>query len=248
MRTAPPVVFLGPTMATEDAARILPARYLPPAARGAIVEAVQRFRPFSILLVDGVFGTEPAVRHAEILWAMSRGVRVVGAASMGALRAAELQSQGMIGIGLIYRWYRRFALAPDDAVAVLHAPPELGSFPLTRALVDIRATLRRAERRGLLDRATRIRLEGAAASLNFRDRSLTAVVATAFADMHLDARVRFCAMLDEDWISQKRLDATAALRRLEDAEALNDWVVPSKSFVLTTSFLRDMAEAGLDPS
>ena len=145
----PPVIFLGPSLPLSAAKDICDAVYLPPAAQGSIVSAVQRYEPRSLLIIDGVFQSAPAVRHKEILWAMSRGVRVLGAASMGALRAAELHGHGMIGIGLIYRWYRRYAFAPDDAVAVLHMPDELGSAAMTLALIDLVQTLKGAERRGI---------------------------------------------------------------------------------------------------
>jgi hypothetical protein len=46
-----------------------------------------------------IFDSTPAVLHKEILWAMDRGVGVSGAASMGALRAAELHWYGMVGVG-----------------------------------------------------------------------------------------------------------------------------------------------------
>ncbi len=88
-RAGRPLVFLGPTLAVEEAEQILPATFLPPAAQGAFIAALEH-RPSAILLIDGVFQGEPAVRHKEILWTMSRGVPVFGAASMGALRAAEL--------------------------------------------------------------------------------------------------------------------------------------------------------------
>ena len=47
------------------------------------------------VIVDGSFQWTPAVWHKEILWAMGRGVHVFGAASMGALRAAELDGFGL---------------------------------------------------------------------------------------------------------------------------------------------------------
>src|SRR5688572_32760283 len=50
------------------------------------------------------------------------GVRVFGAASMGALRAAELQPFGMIGVGQVFQAYRRGHLTDDDEVAVAHGP------------------------------------------------------------------------------------------------------------------------------
>ncbi|HXV30471.1 MAG TPA: TfuA-like protein, partial [Sinorhizobium sp.] len=160
----PIVAFLGPTLSVGEARRLLDAVYLPPAAQGSIVLAVKEFQPKTILLIDGIFQSEPAVRHKEILWALSRGIHVVGAASMGALRAAELYRYGMIGIGLIYRWYRRFHFAPDDAVAVLHGPASVGWAALTCARIDLRRTLRAAERRALIASPLRQRLDAATAS------------------------------------------------------------------------------------
>ena len=113
------VLFLGPTLAAEEAQAALAAAgagdgvvLLPPAAQGDVYRAVRDYRPAVIGLVDGCFHQVPAVWHKEILWAMASGVAVYGAASMGALRAAELQAFGMIGIGKIFDAYRSGRFAP----------------------------------------------------------------------------------------------------------------------------------------
>lgn len=247
---ARPLVFLGPTLSAVEAEKTLSATYRPPAAQGAIVSAVQRHRPSAILLVDGVFQGEPAVRHKEILWAISRGIPVFGAASMGALRAAELWRQGMIGVGLIFRWYRRFELLPDDAVAVLLDPPELGSRALTHALIDLKMTVRRAERAGRIGRGMRGRLESAAAALNFRDRTLANMVDRALGDaLDCSGRAGLEEKLARSFVDQKRADALEALRllrRLESAGGLT--ARPATGFVTTTAFLRDLRHAGIDPA
>ena len=102
-------------------------------------------RPAAIGLVDGLFETGPSVWHKEILAAMALGVPVLGAASLGALRAAELDGLGMIGIGAIYAGYRDGRLTRDDAVMVSHAPAALGHRPLTVALVDAEAAIATCE-------------------------------------------------------------------------------------------------------
>jgi hypothetical protein len=241
-----PVVFLGPTLAAGEAERVLPAVYRPPAAQGAIISAVQRYRPSAILLIDGVFQGEPAVRHKEILWAMSRGIPVLGASSMGALRAAEVWRQGMIGVGLIFRWYRRYALLPDDAVAVLHGRPEFGAPALTHSLIDLRMTVRRAARAGRIDGAARNRLESAAAALNFRERTLARMIDQAALGGALDhprqasleGELRGCL------VEQKRADALAALRLLRDRGSKEESSArPTSEFVTTTAFLRDLLHA-----
>jgi hypothetical protein len=140
------VVFTGPTLSPETARQHLDALYLPPADQGAIAYVVSEVKPAVIVLIDGVFGHVPAIRHKEILWALSKNVCMCGAASMGAIRAAELHSEGMQGYGLIYRWYRATPLADDDEVAVAMSPVEMGSRPIGEALINIRLTLRLAVR------------------------------------------------------------------------------------------------------
>ncbi|MGI9488370.1 MAG: TfuA-like protein [Geminicoccaceae bacterium] len=92
-------VFLGPTMPVDLAHRILTASYLPPVRQGDIYRAIKRFRPRMIGIADGYFHQVPPVWHKENLCAMAKGVHVLGSASMGALRAAELQAFHMEGVG-----------------------------------------------------------------------------------------------------------------------------------------------------
>src|SRR6185503_19851746 len=93
----------------------------------------------------------PAVWHKEILWAMSEGIHVFVSGSMGALRAAELASFGMIGVGAVFEAYRDGVLEDDDEVAVVHAAAEHDYRAGSEALVNIRATLARARTEGVLD-------------------------------------------------------------------------------------------------
>src|SRR5215212_2065593 len=95
----PVCVFLGPTLPLDVATCHLDAEYFGPAEQGSVYDVVQRFKPGIIVLIDGAFARVPAVRHKEILFALSRGIDVHGAASMGALRAAELAPFGMKGHG-----------------------------------------------------------------------------------------------------------------------------------------------------
>jgi len=240
---------VGPTLSASDVQAILPAVCLPPAAQGSVVRAVRDFDPSAILLIDGTFQQEPAVRHKEILWAMAQGVTVLGAASMGALRAAELCRYGMIGVGLIFRWYRRYVLLPDDAVAVLHSPAELGHRALTRSLVDLRMTVRAAERRCLIDRRMRDRIEDAAKALGFRDRTLANVVEHALEKSgEHGLQTELVRILNDCFVDQKRADALAALHLLRThcAEGGSLPRQPPK-FDWTTAFLADLAHADIDP-
>ena len=99
--------------------------------------------PAVIGIIDGYFEHVPSVAHKEVLWAMSRGIHVFGAASLGALRAAELLPFGMEGVGEIHAAYARGDLTDDDEVAVAHGLAAEGYRPVSEAMVNIRETLRR---------------------------------------------------------------------------------------------------------
>jgi len=237
----PRLVFTGPTLSHAEARQVADVICLPPAAQGSIVAAVLRHDPAAILIIDGTFQAEPAVRHKEILWAISRSIPVVGAASMGALRAAELYPH-MRGVGLVYRWYRRFAFAPDDAVAVLHGPKEVNFSPLTRALVDLRMTIRAARRRNLISADLSGKLEEAARTLNFRERTLSRMVREALPAAERGEFKACRQILAGGFVQQKKRDALLALQLLRD-----NVLVPSlpTDFIMTAAFLQDLEDSGL---
>ncbi|MEM9558140.1 MAG: TfuA-like protein [Acidobacteriota bacterium] len=137
------IVFLGPSLPLDAARAVLDADYRPPVAQGDVVRAL-RDRPRALAVIDGYFERQPAVWHKEILRALSRGVAVYGAASMGALRAAELERFGMIGVGTVFELYRDGKLHDDDEVALAHGPAESGWRAASEAMVDLRATVARA--------------------------------------------------------------------------------------------------------
>src|SRR5437879_3858348 len=72
-------VFVGPTIGTDEASKELDATFLPPAAQGDVYRIASEGAR-AIGIIDGYFENVPAVWHKEILWAMSQGVHVFGAA------------------------------------------------------------------------------------------------------------------------------------------------------------------------
>ena len=104
-------------------------RLRPPAEAGDLYRAA-RAGAAVIGLVDGVFEDRPTVWHKEILWALAAGVRVYGAASLGALRAAECAAFGMEGVGAIFARCRSGDLEDDHELALAYAPRELDYTPL----------------------------------------------------------------------------------------------------------------------
>jgi hypothetical protein len=206
------VIFAGPSLPPRlrpDDARF---DWRPPVRQGELYRAALA-GPAVIGVIDGYFEVVPTVWHKEILWAMAQGIHVFGAASIGALRAAELDTFGMRGVGAIYEAYRDCILQDDDEVAVLHGPEELGYPPLTEAMVNIRATAAEAVRRGILPAGVAAQLIGIAKTLFYKNRTYEAVLRAA-AEAGLPA-----APLQEfsDWLPAGRAD-----RKHLDAEAMLD--------------------------
>ncbi len=231
------LVFAGPTLPAGEATAQLPCTVLPPAGQGDIWRAVRRYRPAAIGVVDGVFRGTRAVWHREILWALSEGVHVLGAASMGALRAAELHPFGMVGVGRVFAAYRSGAwpgydepFEDDDEVAVEHAPPELGHVALSTAMVDLRDTLLAVEGADVIDRGTRLRLAAGLKATHYPRRSLSALEAAAGLPLAAYHTPR------------KRLDALELLQALAELDCGKPFE-PQFRFQRTTTWDRFVAEA-----
>ncbi len=173
MKMRPPTVFLGPTLPHAEAEKLVDAEFHGPAAMGDITKAVSA-KAELIVLVDGVFEHGPSVWHKEILWALSREIPVVGVASMGALRAAELHTLGMMGYGCVFEDFAAGRLNDDDEVAIAHGPSETGWAPLSDAMVDIRKLVHHALSLGMLSQSQGQQLMTHAKSLHFSQRSFIA--------------------------------------------------------------------------
>ncbi|WP_437992485.1 TfuA-like protein [Sorangium sp. So ce145] len=201
-----PVVYIGPSISRRDAESALPGGdFRPPIARGDLYAARQHGSAVFVI-IDGVFSQQEAVPPREIVDVLRDGATVIGASSMGALRAAECWPLGMRGVGAIYRLFRRGVLGSDDEVAVLMDPDD-SHRALTVALINVRHAVSMAARAGRLDRATADRLTRAAIDLYYADRTWSAVLGRALMsdpDGHIEA---FLATHD-----LKRDDALRALR------------------------------------
>jgi hypothetical protein len=205
------VVFLGPSLPRAEARAVLDAQYEPPARMGdvyaSLVAGVE-----TIVLVDGLFHGAPSVWHREILDAITEGITVIGASSMGALRAAELEAFGMIGRGRVFEWYRDGLIDGDDEVALLHASEE-GSFrPLSEPLVNMRATLALAEGDGRLSPPETEELIAWAKRLYYPHRSYERLLASPPCRSLGPDRVAGL----RDFISSRRVD----VKRADALEAL----------------------------
>ena len=171
------ILFAGPSCAKLlPSLRANPAFELRgPAAYGDVARAVLEGAS-AIGIVDGRFEDTRAVWHKEILFALSEGVAVGGAASMGALRAAECAAFGMIGIGDVYRRYVTGEFDDDGDVAQLHGPAELGFLALSEPLANIVATLEALEAEELISEEEFSALNSLARGLHYKERGLSAIV------------------------------------------------------------------------
>jgi hypothetical protein len=210
------VVFCGPSLSPAQGRAGVDAAFLPPARQGDLYRAA-RERPTAIGLVDGFFDQVNAVAHKEILWAMSQGVHVLGAASMGALRAAELEPFGMEGVGTIFEWYQRGQLEDDDEVALLHGPAEDGYLALSEPMVNVRATLAAAQARGVITGSLHGALLLLMKELFYAERTYPRMLARArergLGAGELDGLSDF---LGAGGVDQKRLDALRLLEVMRD--------------------------------
>lgn len=180
----------------------------PPAKQGDIYRATLA-RPKVIGLIDGYFEGVPSVWHKEILWALSQGIHVFGSASMGALRAAELDSFGMIGIGRIYQWYRDGHLEDDDEVALIHGPSESGFLPLSEPMVNVRSTCEAAIAAGIIDSPRAEAILSAAKLMHYRERNWKTLLAAA--ELRWPGVEEFIRWLATARVDQKQLDAAALI-------------------------------------
>jgi hypothetical protein len=180
MNFGPPILFVGPSLAPDVARALLPsATIMGPAAMGDVLTATRRSRPSAIGLVDGLFLSTLSVFHKEILFALDAGCWVLGASSLGALRAAECERYGMIGVGEIYAKVASGEIEDDDEVALTCAGPEHGFIALSHALVSIRSALTDCVAAGLLTASESSGLVDIQRRRWFPDRHLSSVVPDA---------------------------------------------------------------------
>lgn len=206
------VLFAGPSIAGIDRSAFAEIDVRPPAVAGDVLNAL--FDGAAVIgLVDGVFDGQPSVWHKEILAVISAGATMLGASSLGALRAAECSHYGMIGIGRIFRDYRDGVRTSDADVALLHATEELGFAPITVPLVDADATLNHQDTRETLGAEECDKFLQIARRTHYRDRTWSEVLSRRNfkGDQHTDLQVS----LKRLQINQKSSDALELIEQLK---------------------------------
>jgi hypothetical protein len=240
------VIFLGPSLPQTEAEEILSSSdscrvlYCPPVKRGDITALLAGTFPYAsehpltppvspqiIGIIDGLFLEKAAVGHREILSALRAGITVIGSSSMGALRAFELESFGMIGIGDIFHLYRSGTIEADDEVALVCDPVSYVS--LSEPLVHIRITLEKlyieeyitSYERNLLFRAAKKRhYPERTWDQLFEDLSQSALSPEQFPSGHdpilVDRIGQLNELCQEHGVDQKHTDALSLLKYIRE--------------------------------
>lgn len=204
-------VFGGPSLSTQARQKAARAGFelLDPARRGDV--AVLIGRADIVVLLDGYFGWTLSVSHTEIRDALNSGVAIVGASSLGALRASELRSTSIIGVGWVFERYQEGTLWNDDEVALLHAPKELAYEPLTLPLVNLRATSDLLVTSALISPAESLRIVDAAKAISYKQRTWTSIRLALAGSIERTRSALISDLLQTHYVDQKKRDALCAI-------------------------------------
>ena len=203
------IIFTGPSLSAEEGSEILNADYRPPVKRGDILNAINDF-PDIIGIIDGVFHQNPAVGHKEILEAINKGITVVGGGSMGALRASELDSLGMIGVGYVYNEYANGNIESDDDVAITF-DSHTGD-PISEALVNIDYKLNEAVANNIISNVEKNEIISLAKSIYYPNRTYFNILKES--DLNEDKKEKLIDFIVKT-VDIKKQDAIAVLEHVK---------------------------------
>lgn len=188
-------VFAGPSLRDYDLPEDVAThvQFLPPAGQGDIARLALDHPGSIIVLIDGCFRNQLAPWHKEILFAMQRQqCRIIGAGSIGALRAVECQPWGAEPHGEIAAWYAAGTVMDDAEVALTHRTAKYEYAATTVPLVNVRAS----------DCLTGDAIEQLA-SIPYDARTWKQIAITIGTDQFKELRANY--------IDQKRRDAVGAV-------------------------------------
>ena len=201
------------SVSAEQVASILPdAEVVAPIARGDLGRDIAEGVGV-VAIIDGVFYQALAVSPAEIIDALRAGLRVHGSSSMGALRAAELESYGMVGHGRIFERIRDAGSFRDDYLAQTFDEDHRARAP---AYVDLSMTMERFVEQGRLDSADASHVLATFASIHFTERDAPTLVGRLREPSDCSDAVLVAAKDAFGAPSQKTADGLAMLRGLKE--------------------------------
>ncbi|MDD1768541.1 MAG: TfuA-related McrA-glycine thioamidation protein [Methanomassiliicoccales archaeon] len=205
------MIFLGPSLPQSEAREKLDADYRPPVKRGDLESLPSGTNMVGI--IDGLFMSESAVGHREILSLLQSGIKVIGGGSMGALRAAELSDFGMIGVGRVYEMYASGVIDGDDEVALVFNPETLE--PLSEPLVNIRFNISEAAANGAISAAEANELIEQMRRVYFPERSYPLLVEKAHSVLDREGSRRLKEFLRSNAKDLKKSDALMVIATIK---------------------------------
>jgi hypothetical protein len=134
---------------------------------------------------------------------------------MGALRAAETDAFGMVGIGQVYKAYASGEIIEDDEVALAHGTTEDGYRKASEPMVNIRATLSAARGQGIVDDSQLTGLLRMAKQLHFTQRRFPAILQAAREEgFPEEVVVRLATFTSQEYVDVKASDAVQLLQTI----------------------------------
>lgn len=209
------LVFVGPTLESSEVLSLRPDALICPPIKMGDLSMLLKVSPGMILILDGYYEFTPSVWHKEILSAISHGWIVLGASSMGALRAAELSDLGMIGFGEIFDKYKSGVFEDDDDVAVLHQHQQFGFKAVTEAQVNVFFTLQDWLSKGIISKTSFEVTLALSKLIPYKYRTWELIHERLVASRGGDISDVLHAIKSESKINQKKRDASEALKNIE---------------------------------
>jgi hypothetical protein len=223
-----PIIFVGPSLSLQKARKIFDADYRGPAKKGdllvlsasSLISLKNQPNAINFVgLIDGLFLQDYPPTPIEVFQLLSnKNFRVVGGASIGALRAVELEKFGMVGIGKVFQLFKNGTINADDEVAVTFHPGDAISIQ-SEAMIDIRFNLFVAHKKNLITKRTKHIIAQTAKSIYFPYRNYSHVIEetrTKFPELSRELE-SFSSYLNHHRLSLKEIDAIKVIKYIKVA-------------------------------
>jgi TfuA protein len=231
-----PIIFVGPSLSHQKARKIFDADYRAPAKKGDLL--MLSTTPFDmpcneskstiyVGLIDGLFLQDYPPTPIEVYQLLAnKKFRVIGGASLGALRAMELERFGMIGIGKVFELFKYGVTDEDDEVAVTFYPSQEKESTerqeketQSEAMIDIRYNLFVAYKKNIISERTKRLIARTAKSTYFPYRYYSNIIEKTrvkYPDLSGELS-SFSSYLEDHRQSLKERDAVKIIKYIKEA-------------------------------
>lgn len=219
------LIFAGPSLRPKDVEFLdrlainhgCRLNWRPPIRRDDLLGVEREYsKTTRALILDGEFHQRLSVSVSEIRHILGLGsVELHGASSMGALRAVECRTIGMIGHGWVYEQYLSGSTESDGDVALLFDPFDFS--PVSVPLINIRWLLRTLQDQGTIKFSVATEAFLSAKSLHYTEREPKDLEREWKRNLSVEVVDILLPKLNDserdNW-DRKRLDAMDAVKRL----------------------------------